>query len=98
MKIQIEVDCTPQEARSFLGLPEVAPMQRRMMDELESRMIKALSDADPQALLDQWLPLGMKGVEQWQGLWTEMVKQAAGMGTASRRGGEDDGDEPRKRK
>ena len=38
MKIKIDIDCTPQEARGFLGLPEVAPLQDTMMKELEKRL------------------------------------------------------------
>ena len=26
MKITVDVDCTPEEARAFLGLPDVKPM------------------------------------------------------------------------
>jgi hypothetical protein len=29
MKINVEVDCTPLEARQFFGLPDVQPMQTR---------------------------------------------------------------------
>lgn len=38
MKITINVDCSPEEARSFLGLPDVKPMQTAMMEEVENRM------------------------------------------------------------
>lgn len=34
MKITIDVDCTPDEARRFLGLPDVAPMQEALMAQL----------------------------------------------------------------
>ena len=78
MKIQIEVDCTPEEARAFLGLPDLRVLQRRVLDELERKTVEALAQSDPKALLDQWVPLGMKGMEQWQSLWGEMLRQAAG--------------------
>ena len=50
MKISIEIDCTPEEARSFLGLPDVAPMQEALMEELQKRMIKALGSMDPEGM------------------------------------------------
>ena len=31
MKITVNVDCTPEEARSFLGLPDVQPLQAAVM-------------------------------------------------------------------
>ena len=34
MKIRIDIDCTPEEARAFLGLPDVAPMHKAMMGEI----------------------------------------------------------------
>ena len=39
MKVTIDVDCTPEEARAFLGLPAVAPLQEAMMQELQKRML-----------------------------------------------------------
>lgn len=78
MKINIEVDCSPDEARRFLGLPEIAPLQERVMDVLEKRMIEGIKGMDTQQLVEQWLPLGVKGIEQWQGLWAQMAQAAAG--------------------
>jgi hypothetical protein len=31
MKVTVEIDCTPAEARQFFGLPNVEPMQAAMM-------------------------------------------------------------------
>jgi hypothetical protein len=78
MKVNIEVDCTPDEARRFLGLPDVAPMQQTVMAAMEKRLVDAIASTDTQKLLDKWLPLGMKGVEQWQSLWTQIAQSAAG--------------------
>ncbi|MGF1476768.1 MAG: DUF6489 family protein [Geminicoccaceae bacterium] len=79
MKIHLEIDCTPEEARAFLGMPEVKGMQDRMMAEIEARMSEAIKTTDPKTLLDQWLPLGLRGIEQWQGFWTQMLAGAAGI-------------------
>ncbi|MDZ4735977.1 MAG: DUF6489 family protein, partial [Rhodospirillaceae bacterium] len=38
MKVTIDIDCTPEEARAFMGLPDVAPLQARMLAEIEARM------------------------------------------------------------
>ena len=37
MKVTVNVDCTPEEARAFIGLPNIAPLQERMMKEMEER-------------------------------------------------------------
>ncbi len=30
-------------------------------------------------MLDQWLPVGIKGVEQFQSVWTQLAAAAAGV-------------------
>ena len=43
MKFTVNVDCTPQEAREFLGLPNVQPMQERAMKQFEERLLAGMS-------------------------------------------------------
>jgi hypothetical protein len=78
MKVSIDIDCTPDEARRFLGLPDIAPMQQSVMAAMEKRLVDAISTTDPQALMEQWLPFGTKGMEQWQSLWGQLAQTAAG--------------------
>lgn len=79
MKFLIEVDCTAEEARAFLGLPEVAPMQKTMMETIEKRLVEAVGSVDSKTLLDNWMPLSLKGMEQWQSMWSQLATAAAGM-------------------
>ncbi len=74
MKITIDIDCTPDEARTFLGLPDVKPMQAALMQEIQARMSAGLHAMEPEAMLKTWLPLGVQGMEQLQKLfWTQMI-------------------------
>ena len=34
MKVNVEVTCTPEEARAFFGLPDLGPMQQRVLAEM----------------------------------------------------------------
>ncbi|MGH6979411.1 MAG: DUF6489 family protein, partial [Brevundimonas sp.] len=38
MKVNVEIDCTPAEARAFLGLPDVTPLNEAMVAEMQERM------------------------------------------------------------
>ncbi len=78
MKITIDVDCTPEEARAFLGLPDVAPMQRALMKEIGERMSAGLDAMDPETLMKTWMPLGVQGLEQAQKMFWSQMGQAAG--------------------
>ena len=64
MKITIEVDCTPDEARQFMGLPDLKPMQAAVMAQLERQMLEAASHFSPDAVLRSWLSLMPAGSEQ----------------------------------
>ncbi len=73
MKITVDIDCTADEARRFLGLPDVAPMQETLMAELGDRLKSALSGTEPDALLKAWLPAGLEGFGQMQkAFWSQM--------------------------
>jgi hypothetical protein len=73
MKVNISVDCTPEEARRFLGLPEVAGMQDRLIEALERRLAEAIDSSDTATLMQTWLPLAAKGLEQWQAVWGQLA-------------------------
>ena len=74
MKIHMDIDLTPDEARTLIGLPDVKPMQKALMDDIEGRMKKNLSAMEPEALLKMWLPAGVQGLEQWQKfIWARMT-------------------------
>jgi hypothetical protein len=55
MKVTIEVDCTPIEARQFFGLPNVEPVQAKMMARIEQSMSEAIERFSPEALMGNWL-------------------------------------------
>ena len=66
MKIKFDIECTPEEMRAFFGLPDVKPMQERLLQEVEARMRANLAALDPETMLKTWLPAGLKGFEQLQ--------------------------------
>ena len=82
MKIHVDMDLTPEEARTLFGLPDVKPMQQAMMGEIEGRMKKALTAMEPDALIKMWLPASIQGLEQWQKfIWSRMTGGATGGGS-----------------
>ena len=74
MKISIDVDCTPEEARAFLGLPEVAPMQAAVMEKVQEQLMGNLAAMDPDTLFKVWVPAGLQGFEQLQkAFWAQFA-------------------------
>lgn len=66
MKLTIDIDCTPEEARTFLGLPDLGKAQHAAMDAMAERMREAVNEVDTEALMKSWLPGGVKSLEELQ--------------------------------
>lgn len=67
MKMNVEIDLTPDEARRVMGLPDVTKLQEKLSAEMEKRMMAALETAaDPEAMLKTWFSWGSQGLEQFQ--------------------------------
>jgi hypothetical protein len=77
MKITINFDCTPDEARTFFGLPDVKPMQEALLQEVQDRLSANLQAMSPDAMLKTWLPTALKGFEQWQEMFLAQMASAA---------------------
>ncbi len=79
MKVHVEVDMTPQEARAMMGLPDVVPLQQKMMEEMQARMKSAFDTGDPEAMMQAWMPLGgAKAFEQFQKFLWDSASMVAG--------------------
>ncbi len=84
MKVNVEVSCSPEEARAFFGLPDIKPMQDRIMGEIEERLKSSLNSMNPETVFKTWLPASMQGVEQMQQMqqafWSQLATIATGGG------------------
>ena len=69
MKITVDVECTPDELRTFLGLPDVKPMQDALMKQIQDQMAANLHAMEPETMFKVWLPAGVQGMEQLQQLF-----------------------------
>jgi hypothetical protein len=55
----VDVECTPDEARRFLGMPDMRPVEE--MQQRLSRNLQLIMD--PQAMIKAWLPMTLGGFE-----------------------------------
>ena len=72
MKVNIEIDCTPLEARQFMGLPDVSPMQTAVMDKLQQQMMSNIDKVSPESLMKAWFSFDPKLVERFQEMFVSM--------------------------
>ena len=76
MKVTLHVECTPQEARAFLGLPDVTALNDHMVAEMKKRMDANIAMAAPDELMKTWMTFGGQATDQFMKLMTA----AAGAG------------------
>ena len=74
MKLNIEIDCTPAEARAFLGLPDVTGVNEHLVAEMQKRMDANMAALAPEELLKNWMAFGTGAQEQF----VKLMSAAAG--------------------
>lgn len=73
MKFKFDVECTPEEARLFLGLPNIAPMQEKMMQEMEKKLQENIRSLSPEEIVKTWMPLTIQSMGEFQKIfWSQM--------------------------
>jgi hypothetical protein len=73
MKVNVQIDCTPLEARQFFGLPDVQPMQTAVMEKLQNQMMDNIQKVSPEALMQSWLSFDPKFAERFGEMFTAMT-------------------------
>jgi hypothetical protein len=68
MKMTVEVDCTPEEARRFMGLPDVSALNEALVAEMQTRMASNMAALSPDELMKNWMAFGAGAQEQFRKL------------------------------
>ena len=77
MKIHFEIEATPQELRTFFGLPDVEPLQKEMLDMLREKMFEGAAGFDPASLMKPFLTPQMQTLEAMQKAFSDAWLRAA---------------------
>jgi len=81
MKVSIEVDLTPEEARRFLGLPDVAEANEALVAAIAAKIGESVGKLDGEGLVKLWFPGGIQGMEQMQkAFWSRFAGGAGKKG------------------
>lgn len=66
MKVHIEIDCTPEEARSFMGLPDVGKANDVYIEAVTKAMKGVSSPDQLQDYAKHLAPMGQFGLKLFQ--------------------------------
>ena len=78
MKVTINIDCTPDEARQFMGLPDVKPLQAAVLAKMEEQMLTAADAMSPEAMLKSWFTAMPQSADHLQKLFSGFLTQPFG--------------------
>jgi len=83
MKVSVNVDCTPEEARTFLGLPDLSPVHQRYVDSILGAMDGAGNIEQMNKLIGAFAPMGDASMRLFQQMMDIGLSGASGGGKKS---------------
>ena len=78
MKITVEIDCTPAEAREMLGLPEVRGIQEKWMKKVESKLMEDVEKFSPENIMKSWVSGASSNMDWLPGMLAAFGQPGAG--------------------
>jgi hypothetical protein len=72
MKINVEVDCTPEEARRAMGLPDLTPIHEKYVSAVTDAMSGTVMKPEAiETMMRSWLPMSDAGMNFWRTLFEQ---------------------------
>lgn len=69
MKVTIEVDCTPEEARQMMGLPDLTPLHEMYLAKMREAFEGHTAPEAVAAMMRSWTPMNDAGTDFWRQLF-----------------------------
>lgn len=77
MKVTVNIDCTPEEARAYMGLPDVGPLQQEMLKMMRDKMMENIKMMGPENMMQMWGPMMNQGASQMNDFFKSAMTGAA---------------------
>jgi len=79
MKITVDVDCTPEEARRFMGLPDMSAVHDAYIDKMKKMIEEGVTPDTLETMMRNWMPMGEAGMNLWRSMF-DQISRASGTG------------------
>jgi hypothetical protein len=70
----MDIECTPEEARRLMGLPDMGPIHDIYLEKLKETMSQGLTPETMDRMIRTWTPMGEVGMNAWR----QMIEQMTG--------------------
>ena len=72
MKFTVDVDCTPEEARRFLGLPDLSPVHAVYVEKMQRLVSDGVTPEMVAEMMKSWGPMSEAGMSMWRQMFETM--------------------------
>ena len=72
--MKVTFDCTPEEARRFMGLPDLTSVHEAYLEKMRKTITEGLTPDLVGEMMKSWGPMSEAGLQ----MWTQMLGQACG--------------------
>ena len=78
MKVTVDVDCTPEEARRFMGLPDLTAVHEAYIDKMKSVINDGVTPDVLETMMRNWMPMGEAGMNVWRTMFDQIGRTSSG--------------------
>jgi hypothetical protein len=72
MKVTVDIDCTPEEARRFMGLPDLSSVHAIYLAKMERMIDDGVTAENVESMVRAWSPMGDAGMAMWRQMFEQM--------------------------
>lgn len=73
MKVTVDVDCTPEEARRFMGLPDLSGVHEAYLEKMRKTIMEGATPEHFSELLKAWGPASEGAINVWKTMFEQMA-------------------------
>lgn len=72
MNVTMNVDCTPEEARRMMGLPDMSSVHEVYLEKIRRTIDEGVTPESIETLMRSWAPMGEASMSMWRQLFEQM--------------------------
>lgn len=73
MKVTFDIDCTPEEARRFLGFPDLTPVHEAYVEKMQRAIADGFTPDAVGEMMKNWGPMSDAGMSMWRTMMDQMA-------------------------
>lgn len=72
MKVTVDFDCTPEEARRFMGLPDLSSVHEAYLEKMRKAVSEGITPDYFMDLMKSWGPMSDGALNMWKGMFEQV--------------------------